>query len=137
MKTRDSYNFNSSITNRNNNFLTMKTDKRPLSTNLLKLKNQPNPISTNDSIKLIPNFNKYNLKQTQSLQNLDKYNILNNNRYNLRDIDELEEIESNMSDNKKLMNKNFSTFELKGINSFNNLNILPKIDNMNRNNIRY
>ena len=137
MKTRDSYNFYSSITNRNNNFLTMKTDKRPLSTNLLKLKNQPNRISTNDSIKLIPNFNKSNIKPTQSMQNLEKYNILNNNRYNLRDIDELEEIESNMSDKKKIMNKNFSAFELKGINSFNNLNILPKIDNINRNNIRY
>ena len=137
MKTRDSYNFDSSITNRNNNFLTMKTDKRPLSTNLLKLNNQPNRISTNDSIKLIPNFNKSNIKQTQSMQNLEKYNILNNNRYNLRDIDELEEIESNMSDKKKIMNKNFSAFELKGINSFNNLNILPKIDNINRNNIRY
>ena len=137
MKTRDSYNFDSSITNRNNNFLTMKTDKRPLSTNLLKLKNQPNRITTNDSIKLIPNFNKSNIKPTQSMQNLEKYNILNNNRYNLRDIDELEEIESNMSDKKKIMNKNFSAFELKGINSFNNLNILPKIDNINRNNIRY
>ena len=137
MKTRDSYNFDSSITNRNNNFLTMKTDKRPLSTNLLKLKNQPNHISTNDSIKLIPNFNKSNIKPTQSMQNLEKYNILNNNRYNLRDIDELEEIESNMNDKKKIMNKNFSAFELKGINSFNNLNILPKIDNINRNNIRY
>ena len=35
------------------------------------------------------------------------------------------------------MNKNFSAFELKGINSFNNMSILPKIDNINKNNIRY
>ena len=136
MKTRDSYNFNSSITNRNSNFLTMKTDKRPLSTNLLKFKMNQNPISTNDSIKLIPNMNKSNIKQSQSTLNLDKYNMINN-RYNLKDIDELEEFELSKIDNKKIMNKNLSAFELKGINSFNNMNILPKIDNINKNNIRY
>ena len=137
MRTRDSYNFNSSIINRNSNFLTLKTDKRPLSTNLLKFKINPNPISTNDSIKLIPNTNKFNIKQSQSTINLDKNNMINNNRYNLKDIDELEEFELSKIDKKKTMNKNFSAFELKGINSFNNMSILPKIDNIKKNNIRY
>ena len=104
----------------------MKTDKRPLSTNLLKFKinPNPNPISTNDSIKLIPNTNKFNIKQSQSTINLDKNNMINNNRYNLKDIDELEEFELSKIDKKKTMNKNFSAFELKGINSFNNMSIL-------------
>ena len=31
--------------------------------------------------------------------------------YNLNDIDELEEIEPSLVDNKKMMNKNFSAFE--------------------------
>ena len=63
--------------------------------------------------------------------------MINNNRYNLKDIDELEEFELSKIDKKKTMNKNFSAFELKGINSFNNMSILPKIDNINKNNIRY
>ena len=64
--------------------------------------------------------------------------MINNNRYNLNDIDELEEIEPSLVDNKKMMNKNFSAFELKGINSFSNMSILPKINNASRNNnIRY
>ena len=133
MKTRDSYNFNSSKTNLTSNIL---TDKRPLSTNLLKFKIHPNPISTNDSIKLIPNTNKLNIKQSQSTINLDKYNRINN-RYNLKDIDELEEFELSKINQKKIMDKNLSTAELKGINSFDNMSILPKIDNMNNNNIRF
>ena len=60
-----------------------------------------------------------------------------NNRYNLKDIDELEEFELSKINQKKIMDKNLSMAELKGINSFDNMSILPKIDNMNNNNIRF
>ena len=130
LNTKDTYNnFNSSITNKNTS-LTLRTNPSSISTNLLNMKMHSNKISTNDSIKLIPNSN--------NPKNLDNKIMINNNRYNLNDIDELEEIEPSLVDNKKMMNKNFSAFELKGINSFSNMSILPKINNASRNNnIRY
>ena len=137
-------NYFNNNTNRNNS-LTLRITKKNLFKNNFN-NNIKSANLNNNNYNFINNINtnKINLNKVQNkfLENNNK----GNNRYNLKSIEELEEVDSmayNNYSNKK-MNKNFSAFSLgrKGLNNINsmNINLLPSINNINNgnnSNIRY
>ena len=132
LKNYKNINFNYSTTNRNNTMRTMRTSIRNSTSNLFNFKT-PNNININMG-------NKFNFNQKK---NMNMESNTSNNRYNLKNIDELEEINNLDLVNKK-MNKNYSVLDFKGkglnSNNINNMsiNILPHINNVTRSsNIRY
>ena len=137
-------NYFNNNTNRNNS-LTLKITKKNLFKNNFN-NNIKSANLNNNNYNFINNINtnKINLNKVQNkfLENNNK----GNNRYNLKSIEELEEVDSKAYNNysNKKMNKNFSAFSLgrKGLNNINsiNINLLPSINNINNgnnSNIRY
>ena len=124
-------NLNYSTTNKNNS-ITMRTSIRNSTYKLFNFKTPNSQPPNNNSVKFTLG-NKFNYNQRQ---NINLESNISNNRYNLKDIDELEEINNLSSFNKK-MNKNYSALEFKGkglnnnINNM-NINILPQINNVTR-----
>ena len=124
-------NFNYSTTNKNNS-ISMRTIKRNSTSNLFNFKT-PNNFKNNNQLfnNNSGRFSFQNKFNFNHKQNIYLENNINNNRYNLKNIDELEEIDDFISVNKK-MNKNYSALEFKGKglnNNINNMsiNILPQI----------
>ena len=137
-------NYFNNNTNRNNS-LTLRITKKNLFKNNFN-NNIKSANLNNNNYNFINNINtnKINLNKVQNkfLENNNK----GNNRYNLKSIEELEEVDSKAYNNysNKKMNKNFSAFSLgrKGLNNINsmNINLLPSINNINNgnnSNIRY
>ena len=136
-------NLSSMISNKNNPF-TMRLSKKNLFNNKynnFKLSN------SNNNFNFINNINS-NIFNNNEIQNNYTNNNIGNNRYNVKSIEDLEEIDNYKGINNKQMNKNFSAVQLKGktiikMNNINNdINILPSISNINSvnkgyNNIRF
>ncbi len=131
-------------TNRNNS-LTLRITKKNLFKNNFN-NNIKSANLNNNNYNFINNINtnKINLNKVQNkfLENNNK----GNHRYNLKSIEELEEVDSKAYNNysNKKMNKNFSAFSLgrKGLNNINSMNInllhsINNINNGNNSNIRY